>query len=305
MHPALESLHNFDVAQSEVSIWTFKKSVRDKKPVFSGRWIDTTDALDKALREAVTAARGDVTETIEYGLLAQNNEGSALTIGIEETYAPFIVDQATDPTPKRKVKKLKEIANATFYVVKLVAGDKVIYGARKTDDSWRTRKAKGAISVVFTDDQLELDERPHFGLSKYFDFFIVGDVILVLQKTRFESLLSYKEAHIEEFGILRAEPEFSGLFTTMQPLIDYVGSNKIQLRRASAIRQKANYKDAGFMKRLRAECAGLGFKFQFDPQGKIVPTPETCRDIIQALLDHRLESRLSQRLFDVENTVAV
>lgn len=305
MHPALKKLRDFDVAQSDVSIWTFKKSVQDKKPVFTGRWIDTTDALDQALRAAVSNARGDVTETIEYGLLAQNNEGSALTIGVEETYAPFIIDQATDPTAKRKVKKLKEIANAAFYVVKLAAEDNVIYGVRKTDDSWRTRTASGAISVVFEDDQLELDERPRFGLSRYFDFFIVDEIILVLQKARFESLLSYKEAHIEEFSTLRAEPEFFTLFTTMQPLLDYVGSNKIQLRRASAIRQKGNYKDAEFMKRLRAECGGLGFKITFNAHGKIVPTPETCRDIFQALLDHRLESRLSQRLFDVDNTVAV
>jgi hypothetical protein len=95
---------------------------------------------------------------------------------------------------------------------------------------------------------------------------------------------------------------FSGLFTDLQPLVDYVGSNKIQLRRASAIRQKANYKNAQFMQRLRAECGGLGFKIKFDKDGRIVPTSETCRDIFQALLDHRLESRLSQRLYDVENT---
>jgi len=42
-----------------------------------------------------------------------------------------------------------------------------------------------------------------------------------------------------------------------------------------------------------------------DAQGRIVPTLDTCRDIFQALLDHRLESRLSQRLYDVENTATV
>lgn len=305
MNAALKALHGFDVARSDVSVWTFKKSIQDKRPVFKGRWIDTTEALNNALRDSVIKARSNVTETIEYGLLAQNNEGSALAIGVEETYAPFILDQASDPTEKRKVKKLKEISNAAFYVVKLSFADSAIYAVRKTDDSWRTRTAKGAISVVFEDDQLELDQRPRFGLSKYFDFFVIDNEILVLQKAHFESLLSYKEAHIEEFSSLRSEAEFSTLFTTMQPLLDYVGSNKIQLRRASAIRQKGNYKDAEFMKRLRAECVSLGFKIQFDAQGRIVPTPETCRDIFQALLDHRLESRLSQRLFDVENTIAV
>lgn len=305
MHQSLEALHGFDVDQSDVTVWAFKKSVREQKPVYNGRWVDTTEALDAALREALAARRAEITETMDYGLLAQNNEGSAMTIGMEETFAPFIVDQAGDPTRKRKVKNLKQIANAAFCVVKFVAGQETIYGVRKTDESWRTRTSKGSISVVFGDDQLSLDDRPRFTLSKHFDFFIVSGTILVLQKPRFESLLSYKEAHIEDFGSLRAEPEFSALFTGMQPLVDYVGSNKIQLRRASAIRQKANYKNAEFMQRLRAECAGLGFAIQFDAQGRIVPTPDTCRDIFHALLDHRLESRLSQRLFDVENTAAV
>lgn len=305
MHPALETLHGFDVARAEISVWAFKKSIREQKPVFNGRWIDTADALDAALREALRARSDDVTETMEYGLLAQNNEGSAMTIGIEETYAPFIVDQASDPTPKRKVKSLKQISNAAFYVVKFSVAESTIYGVKKTDDSWKTRTSRGAISVVFGDDQLTIDDRPHFTLSKHFDFLIVSDTILVLQKSRFESLLNYKEAHVEEFGSLRSEPEFSNIFTNMQPLIEYVGSNKIQLRRASAIRQKANYKNAVFMERLRAECKALGFTIQFDEKGRIVPTAETCRDIFQALLDHRLESRLSQRLYDVENTEAV
>ena len=59
------------------------------------------------------------------------------------------------------------------------------------------------------------------------------------------------------------------------------------------------------MKRLREECKALGFNIIFDSEGRIVPTAETCADIFKALLDHRLESRLSQRLYDVENTSAV
>ncbi|UAL11684.1 Kiwa anti-phage protein KwaB-like domain-containing protein [Caulobacter segnis] len=305
MHPALETLHNFDAAQADISVWAFKKSIREQKPMFNGRWIDTTDALDIALREALRARSDDVTETMEYGLLAQNNEGSAMTIGVEETYAPLIVDQASDPTAKRKVKTLKQIANAAFYVVKYAGAESTIYGVKKTDESWRTRTSKGTISVVFGDDQLTIDERPHFTLSKHFDFLILNETILILQKSRFESLLSYKAAHVEDFSSLRSEAEFSEIFTSMQPLIEYVGSNKIQLRRASAIRQKANYRNALFMERLRAECKALGFTIKFDEKGRIVPTAETCRDIFQALLDHRLESRLSQRLYDVENTEAV
>ena len=91
----------------------------------------------------------------------------------------------------------------------------------------------------------------------------------------------------------------------MTALIGFVGTNKIQLRRTSAIKTKGHYKDPDFMGRLRAEARNLGFKFAFDAAGRIVPTPDDCRDIIQALLDHRLNSRLSKQLYDVEATEVV
>ena len=59
------------------------------------------------------------------------------------------------------------------------------------------------------------------------------------------------------------------------------------------------------MQNLRAQCAAMGLTIAFDDAGRIVPTAETCRDIFQALLDHRLDSRLSMRIYDVQNTEAV
>lgn len=44
---------------------------------------------------------------------------------------------------------------------------------------------------------------------------------------------------------------------------------------------------------------GIGF----DDEGRIAA--ETCRNIFQALLDHRLDSRLSNLIYDVQNTETV
>jgi len=301
----LEQFKSFDITSSSVAVWAFKKSVREGSPVFTGRWVEITKTVDEALRAALSDARDAISETIEYSLLAQNNEGSALAISANETYAPVVTAQALDPTPKRRVKSLKEIANAKFYAVKFVSGEDVVYAVRTTDASWRTRTATGMFSVVFVDQKLELDDRPRFSISRHFDFFIVGDQVLVLKKGAFESLLDYKAAHISDYSDLKEEAEFTSLFTDVTPLNDFVGTNKINLRRASAIRQKAHYKDIEFMKRLRANASAMGFGINFDVSGKIVPSADTCRDIFTALLDFRLDSRLSERTYDVENTSAV
>ena len=96
-------------------------------------------------------------------------------------------------------------------------------------------------------------------------------------------------------------------FSDLQVLRDFVGENKMQLRRASAIRQKGHYKDQNFMQNLRDRHAQFGLALNFDGNGRIVPSAETCRDIFQALLDHRLRSGFSQNVYDVPDaqTVAV
>lgn len=303
--PAIDSLRAFDIATSVASLWVFKKSFATGTPRFTGHWVETTAPLDDALKQAVLAERGRIEEVQEYGLLAQNNEASALLIDADVTHAGLIVDAAAGETPNRQARELKQIRNSAFYVIKLVNGEDVVYAVKKTDPSWKTTKAGGILSVVFRDERLTLDDSPSFDVSKRVDFFIVEDKILISNKDKFESILSYKETHKEDFAKLRAEPNFIAVISDMTPLIDFVGDNKIQLRRASAIRQKAHYADMNFMNNLRAHCAASGLNIQFDAHGRITPTAATCREIFQALLDHRLASRFSNMNYDVENAVTV
>lgn len=302
----LAELQAFDIANAVVTVWTFKKSgPAGEAPIFNGRWITTDDALDGALSEAVEAVRAGIAELQPYGLLAQNNEGSALVLEVGATHAPLLVAQAADPAQNRKVRTLKQISNSAFYVVKFTVGVQALYAVRKTDDSWRSRKAAGALSVLYGDEGLTLDQTPHFNISRHIDFFILADTVFVLQKAHFESLLSHKAEHLADFAAMMQEGEFVAAFAALDELQTYVGANKIQLRRASVIRERGYYRDAVFMARLRQHHAALGLNIVFDAAGRIVPSAETCRDIFQALLDHRLNSRLTEAVYDVENSVAV
>lgn len=289
----------FNLSEATASLWIFKKSTREGTPVFTGRWVQTTEALDAALKEAIAAERDRITELQEYTLLAQTNEASALTITTLETHAGLIVDQAGDEVAGKQIERLKEIQNAHFYVVKLVSGDDVMHAVRKTDSSWRTKKARGVISAFFSDEQLGLNQNTGFDISKEVDFFIFGEDIIISKKVRFESVLNYKAAHQNDFVELQGEDEFGAVFSSLEALLEFVGENKTQLRRASAIRQKGHYKDANFMQNLRDHHLQFGLNLTFDADGKIVATLESCRDIFQALLDHRLTSVFSNNIYDV------
>ncbi len=301
-----DDLRGFDVDGAELTLWVVKKSTpAGKPPVFTARYVDTTPELDVELRSAMRNEIGRIEEVQEYGLLTENNESSALSISTVETHAGLIVEKTGEETPQNKADELRKVQNSSFYVIKLVSGDAVVRGVRQTDPSWRVRRAVTAISVFFSDEQLGIDTTPTLYISHRVDFFVADDLILVLDKARFESVVSYKQAHKEDFSGLLQEPAFADVFGETGALESYVGENKMQLRRASAIRHKGHYKNPEFMANLRARYKEFRLEIEFDGDGRIVATPETCRDIFQALLDHRLASGFSQNVYDVPDVKRV
>ncbi len=117
--------------------------------------------------------------------------------------------------------------------------------------------------------------------------------------------MSYKKAHISNFDELIDEAEFSQVFTDSEPLKKYVGTNAMQLRRASAIKEKGFYKVPEFMNSLRAHAARFRLNLAFDEKGRIIANDECCADIFQALLDHRLQSHFEAHIYDVPNASLV
>lgn len=300
---SIDDLKSFPVATAEVSLWVYKRrSPKGADPVFTGRWVKTSADLDQAMREAVEAERNRITEVTDYSLLAQPNESSALTITSVETHAGLMVAEAADQTAAKKVTRVKQIENTEFYAIKMIANGQVLYAIKKTDSSWRTSRNRQLINAVFSDLELKVASDPEFRISRGVDFFVVGSNLLISDKGNFESVLSYRQAHEEDFKRLQQETDFTGVFTSLDALLDYVGTNKIQLRRACAIRQKAYYKNKIFMDNLRKNAEKFKLKIQFDADGKIIPTSDNCRDIMQALLDHRLVSGFSNNIYDVQDT---
>ncbi len=305
--PILQALRGMNLAEAQVSLWTVKgpTGLAAVDPRYSGHWVETTVEVDNALKETLASDLGRIEEVLEYGLLAQNNEASALHIPTDETHASLLLSEINAETPGKKASKIKHLLNSKFYVVKIVIGQEVAYAVRRTEPTWMTKKFKSIRNLYFVDDILTIDDRPHFELSKHFDFVILGDGILILNKGAFESVLRHKEAQREDFLELQAEIEFLAVFVDIAPLVAHVGDNKIQLRRACAIRSKGHYKNAEFMDRLRNDQAEYGLAIQFDGNGKIVATPETCAQILTALLDHRLKSGFSTLVYDVQDTTPV
>ncbi|MDE4099102.1 Kiwa anti-phage protein KwaB-like domain-containing protein [Phaeobacter gallaeciensis] len=304
---AIEVLNGLDVNEGNVVLWTFRgpRGPATADPKYTGRWVDATDEVQNALKSTLTAEIERIEEVKQFGLLEENHETSALTITLNETHGGHILAECGSETLNKKSSKVEHLFNSTFYLAKFSWGDVVIYACKKVGASWKTTRQKGIQNVIFSDQTLNIDETPRFDISRSFDFIIVDQEILCGNKRNFESILRYKQAHKSDFEELRMEPEFSDVFSDLSIFSDFVGENKIQLRRISAVRQKGHYKDAGFMQRLRDHQAECGLSLNFNDEGQIVPTVETCSDIITALLDHRLSSRFSENNYDVPSSTPV
>lgn len=305
--PALDYLMAFNIADANASLWVSRgpRGPAALPPTYPAKWAGLTDGLIVTLKQTVLDERANIEDVQAFGLLATAEEGGAMKIATDETHAGILTAAVAQQMPGRRVRDATDLFNSAFYVIKLVHEEQVIYAVRKTDSVWKTKNALNVRTIVFRENELALDEEPRFDIATNIDFFIVGDEILILNKRHFESILRYKQAHREDFAELQAEAEFQNIFTDLAPLVGHVGENKIQLRRASSIRQKGHYRNQDFMDRLRARGAEFGFNIAFGDDGKIIVTPETCAEIMTALLDHRLSSAFSTNIYDVQNTVTV
>lgn len=159
------------------------------------------------------------------------------------------------------------------------------------------------MNILFTEAGLDIIDSPSFSISRSFDFFVAGGSILIANKSAFESMLSHKNNYEAAYLELKQEQGFVTAIADFAVFDAFIGRNATHLRRMAVIKARGHYKNPNYMARLR-EINGLrNWGIQFNAEGQIVATPETMRDILHVLLDHRLRSELSENQYDVPSTM--
>ncbi|MGN7985207.1 Kiwa anti-phage protein KwaB-like domain-containing protein [Burkholderia sp. 22313] len=301
---ALAGIKNFDVDNASLSLWAFKKSAGRSGP-FKAFATVTTDGLTTELKRIVTDTLARYHEAEDYQLLAQPNEAGCLYLEGDETTFPQLQDKIDLPPEEHLITNVKQLENSAGYVVRLQTQNEVLYGVRRLASDWRVKKRASVINLVLNGNQLDLAGDESFQIAKTFDFFATKADLLIINKASFESLLEYKQTYAVSFVELQQSDEFKAVFSDMALLVQHVGTNTMHLRRMAVVQERAHYADPGYMQRLRAINAARNWQIQFDERGRIVPTEDTIRTIIQVLLNHRLHSELSETDFDVPSASPV
>lgn len=301
---ALQKLSVFDLDGASVHLWVFKRSTTQAK--FTASYVRTDKSLESALRGFASAERENVTEWIPYGHLAQPTENGCLSVSADETDFAALQELVDRPEVDHAVNELDKLKGAAGYLVKFVSDGATLYALRRSPTTWKPiYRKKGVVNTIFKNGELTAVEGVDFTIEPGFDLFALEEVLLVVNKRGFESMMKYRTGYVQAFGELRADPHFVGLFTDLTPLIEHVGQNGTHLRRMAVIQDKSLFLDPAYLSALRAVCAKYQWGVQFDTSGLIAPTVESAPVIMKLLLDQRLVSEITQIMYDVPDGVRV
>lgn len=304
MNQTFTSFRAFDFAQGQIHLWVFKRSTTTQK--FSAFFVQTDETLNAILLAVIRAEVERITEFANYTYLAETNENSCLASPIAGTDFEHLKAMVDRPEPDHRVRSIKDLRNAEGYVVKFTHNGQTVYAVKRSTSTWKTAYLKTHINIVFRNGELSAAEDDRFAIEKSFDFYALDTALFIASKRAFESAMAHRAAYAQAFVGLRANPVFSVLFTTLQPLIDYVGTNSIQLRRMATVEQRALFMRPGFLDAVQVVNARRQWGLNFDPQTKkLIPCDQTIKTIIQILLDHRLLSEVTQNIYDVPDATPV
>jgi hypothetical protein len=301
---ALLGLRGFDVENATLSFWTFKKS-SSQRGRFKAFSVGATEELGGELKRIAAHWINRCTEAEDYNLLALVNESSCLHVEADETLFPQLQDAVDMPPEEQLIDSVKELEGSVGYIARLQSRDEVLYCVCRLTNDWKVTKRLSFVNVILNGNQLDLAQNEAFTIAKRFDFFVLNSNILVTNKANFESVLEYKQTYAMSFTDLQQDAGFSAIFSDMTLLVEHVGTNTMHLRRMAVVKEREFYNSTDYMSRLRQVSQARQWNIDFDNDGKIVPTPESVRSIIQVLLNHRLHSELTDGDFDVASASPV
>ncbi|EOW9510963.1 DUF4868 domain-containing protein [Vibrio cholerae] len=297
-----DALKAFDFENADTYLWVFKESTTKAK--FRTKFVQTEAELNKDLKGFVRAEVNRITEHSPYTYISQTNENSCLTIAFDSTDFKLLKSQVDLPEVEHRVKSVSDLVGAKGYVVKFIKDGVVVYAVKRSTSTWKTSYPKKFVNMVFKNGELKGVENNAFSIEKNFDFYVINDTAFIANKKGFESSMKHKEEYVQVFDTLQKNPGFSSLFSDVSSIVEYVGSNSIQLRRMAVIEEKGIYKQANFIKNLISVNSKRNWGLNFE-NDKIVPCEKTVKVILQVLLDHRLISEITDHIYDVPDAKQV
>ncbi|BBQ32689.1 DUF4868 domain-containing protein [Aeromonas caviae] len=299
-----QSLKSFDFENATPHLWVFKDSSSEAR--FRTFYVQTESGLNTQLKNFIATEIERITEHTPYTYISQTNENSCLTTEPASTDFPQLKALVDRLEIEHRITDVKDLKGAKGYVVKFTLNGTTVYAVKRSTSTWKTSYPKKYINMIFSNGELSGVEDNSFAIEKNFDFYVLNSTIFIANKRGFESAMQHRVAYVQAFENLKQTPVFSGLFSDINPIIEYIGTNSIHLRRMAVIEEKGIYSRPDFISTLQRVNATRNWGINFDPiNNTIIPCESTASTIINVLLDHRLMSEITDNIYDVPDATQV
>lgn len=293
-----QALKNFNFNNSTVYLWVYKNSERDIR--FRTHYVQTDRELNNDFKSIASTELNRITEQSPYSPITQVNESGCLALTCNDTDFDLLKTQVNRLETENRVTSVDQLKGTMGYVVKFIHNNITVYGVRRSSSSFQTKYNKSFINIMFSNGVLSGIQDNSFSIKKDFDFYVINNTIFMANKRGFETAMQHKDAYVDAFIQLKQSSPFLSLFTEIQPIDEYVGTNSMQLRRMTVVEMKGIYNNPNFLTILQSVNNTRQWGINFDAaSGKIIPCANTMQVILQTLLDHRLISEVTSNMYDV------
>jgi hypothetical protein len=291
-----------------IQLGIIKEYKRDRQSHYSIKYINIGDKLEKRLLSIINNTISHTKNIEQYQLDGVDIEdGEMKSIDYEETDYFRIQAELQKLQPQDSmISGIDEFSQAKSYLIIIRNGDQIVTTAFKTlPESWKLKKAKGLIPVLFKDNKFDdMGDFPIFNISNSVDFLYYQDLLFVLSKKNFESGLNFREGMKAKAVVFYDSIEQTGLIKNIALLKDFVGDNQKYLRKLSVIENLSNYKDSNYIRKI-VEIAKL---HEWDigySAGKFELNESNVDTFLTLLQNKRLKSEITEEIFDVDSAKKV
>ena len=294
------SLKKLRLARGKATFWIIKRAHKSGSLEYRALHVDTEPHLQQKLAQIVGGAVERATRVRQYDFFtADQEEDEALGLAVEETDFEAIQAQVNQGSAAPNVTSPQELNDSWAYLIDVEVGGRHVRAVRKIVGGWAFKKQSVLLKVLFKDATLvDHDDAPVFQLEKKIDFVVFEAAVFILDKSKFESVLNFRDGMVRKRDALVHDFTNLGIVTDPGMLRDAIGEKLVLLRRAASVKKSGHYREAKFMKNLESACQKYAWPIEWR-DGKIVITLDNVELVLKLLNDDRLESPVTADLFDV------
>lgn len=302
-----DEIKKFDISKWELTLYLIKHSISNAEASYSILRVNADEKLKRRLRGIVKGKIDQKNYTIQpYEFTSEDQDEQLLTIDTATTDFPKIQTEIAKGIKVPVAQNFSELLNSWAYVMHLQHEGKDLYALRKVSALSQAKKVKGLTAMFFQNHMLvDLDDKQVFTIDSQIDFFAYAETTFITNKKAFESALNFRtgmeasrDKLIDEISILK-------LFSDTTPFREVIASNMRLLRKVSAARNSAYYKDPTYMSNLITSNKIEKWGLTIDASGRIEVTDTNVELILTLLNNARLKSPINSEVFDAAVKVPV